>query len=81
MDIYYYYIESFDDEMSCTFPPPDFDCPEGTMDISYSGYVYVDVEVCSEYCRDLSSSEYRLFVELDGVPAQLISLAEVPIYY
>jgi hypothetical protein len=67
-------LGSFDDEFGCTFPPPSFSCPQGTItDLPSTGFVYVHVRQCSTSCADASNNEYQLTVERDGRAAVLMA--------
>ena len=66
-------LGSFDDNFDCTFPPPRFRCPDGTVsDVPTRGFVYVHVRQCSTSCADASNNEYRLTVERNGAAAVLM---------
>ena len=59
------FIAEGDDEFSCTFPPPDFDCPELST-TEASGEVEIVVINLSETI-DCTVGEYDLTVTIDGV--------------
>jgi hypothetical protein len=67
-------LDSFDDDVACTFPPPSFSCPDGTItDVPTRGFVFVHVRQCSTSCADASNIRYRLSVERNGGAAVLMA--------
>jgi hypothetical protein len=58
---------SGDDDVFCTFPPPDFRCPEATFVATTSATCSVDVTLCSSACSDPTTANYGLRVTVDGV--------------
>ena len=70
-------LGSFDDNFECTYPPPAFRCPEGTItDVPTTGFIFVRVNQCSTNCADASNNEYELTVTRNGSPAVLMSTAD-----
>lgn len=62
-----------DDDVDCTFPPPQWTCPQYQFTVSTAGLYYVEIYVgASEQCRDPSLVNYQLTVTADGQPADLI---------
>jgi hypothetical protein len=54
------------DEVDCTFPPPDFSCPEATLSLDAG-----DVAVVVGGDGEPAGSEYALTVTVDGSPVAL----------
>jgi hypothetical protein len=61
-------LDRFDDDVECTFPPPAFRCPLGTVSIGTSPVAIVVERV--GFCEG-DSGDFDLTVNLDGVPAQV----------
>jgi hypothetical protein len=51
-----------DDEVSCTFPPPAYACPETSFVASSDATCTMNVMTCSPSCADPSTARYRLDV-------------------
>ncbi len=65
---------SGDDEVTCTFPPPTYACPQ--FDVTgVSGAVAVVVRAYTGDCNSTGTGEYQLIVSGPGAPASL-SLTE-----
>lgn len=73
----YSVIDSGDDEFFCTYPPPDYDCPEFTftVDSDYFGTLYAFV---GQYwdCADSMLGEYELSVTVNGIHTELTLVAD-----
>jgi subtilisin-like proprotein convertase family protein len=65
-----------DDNFTCTFPPPEYSCPEDTFVATVSGTCTFRVAVCSSACSDFKRANYDLTVEVDGVDAVLTLTAD-----
>lgn len=71
------WLGAFDDDFACTYPPPNWACPEGTLDnVSGQGFIEVHIRQCSSNCADPSNGEYQLTVERNGAPAILMAIEE-----
>jgi hypothetical protein len=57
-----------DDEFDCTFPPPEFQCPEGTFTADNTGFLFIEVEIATD-CTS-GTGNYRF--EVTGGQADLI---------
>ena len=53
-----------DDELACTYPPPDYDCPEATL--AGPATFEVGVYAASANCTDYDVGLYRLSLSGDG---------------
>ena len=62
------YLGGGDDEFACTFPPPEFRCPEATYTAAATGPVGIAVENLGCPGTDALAA-YVLRVQVDGVPA------------
>jgi hypothetical protein len=63
----------FDDDFACTFPPPSYSCPEGTItDVPNTGFITVRVNQCSTSCADASNNQYLLTVDRGGTSLVLM---------
>jgi cysteine-rich repeat protein len=65
-----------DDEVGCTFAPPQFACPEGRFTTTAGGTCRVDVGVfvdpdLGSTCTDDGRVDYGLVVQIDRVPVTL----------
>jgi hypothetical protein len=60
-----------DDDVSCTFPPPDFACPHTVFTAPEAGSCMLGVQTCSTSCADAATARYRLRVTRDGTDAPL----------
>jgi hypothetical protein len=69
-------LDGGDDEMACTFPPPEFLCPSFAHPVAAGegGTLYLLVWAIGS-CADPARYEYRLSVTVDGVHA-LLTLVE-----
>lgn len=56
-----------DDNFACTFPPPAFSCPEGTVPVP-AGVLEVYTIIGTWDSWSPSSVEYELTLEMDGLP-------------
>ena len=62
------YLTSGDDDFTCTFPPPEYSCPEATT--TAKAAATIGIVVSSYGCPGTSAlSEYVLRVQLDGSAA------------
>ncbi|MBN2725574.1 MAG: hypothetical protein JXR95_16030 [Deltaproteobacteria bacterium] len=68
-------LHESDDEVPCTFPPPDYQCPEYSFTSQNSGLYLVEVYVgTSQKCADFSLVNYVLNVTVDGMSPELFML-------
>ena len=65
-----------DDEFDCTFPPPNYSCPEGSMEINDSGSWFVEIRNEGSCVTGLSAGEYVITVTLDGASVSLTQYAD-----
>jgi hypothetical protein len=62
-----------DDEVACTFPPPQWSCPQYEFPAAAGGLYTVEVYVgAGEDCRDRSLANYELTVTVGGTASELI---------
>lgn len=64
-----------DDELPCSFPPPQFACPEAGQIARLSGACRLTLEVCSLPCASAARARYRLNVTVDGAPVALSAVS------
>lgn len=62
-----------DDDFDCTYPPPNYRCPQYDFTATTAGLYLVEIYVGStESCFDRTHVDYQLTVSIDGQPADLI---------
>lgn len=62
-----------DDDVACTYPPPQYSCPQGQFTATESGLYSAEVYVgSSERCYDRSLVNYELTVTLNGAESELV---------
>jgi len=66
------YIAGADDSFECTYPPPEYSCPEIYATVEEGGYYVAVVRVVGSCVSDLA--EYRVIVEVNGssIDAELV---------
>ena len=70
-------LHEADDDVACTFPPPQYSCPEYAYTATAAGLYSVEVYVgTSERCYDPTRINYKLTVTLDDQPATLIQVRD-----
>lgn len=78
----YSVIDSGDDDFSCTYPPPDYDCPEISITVGsdYFGTLYAFV---GQYwdCANPLLGEYELSVTVNGIHTELTLVADEIEFY
>lgn len=67
-------IAAGDDELDCTFPPPQYSCPEVQVETPVDPYIAV-IMASEDDCA-ASSGEYVLRVWVDGTPSNDLILVE-----
>jgi cysteine-rich repeat protein len=60
-----------DDEVPCTFPPPNFDCPVTSFLAPETGTCTIRMEICSSACASQTLAPYVLTVTRDNAAATL----------
>jgi cysteine-rich repeat protein len=62
-----------DDDVTCSFEPPQYSCPRYQTTIDTTGLYYIEIYVgASQQCREPTLADYRLNVTADGQPVELI---------
>jgi len=62
-----------DDEVSCTYPPPKYSCPEHSFTATATGLHTLEVYVgTSEACADHGLVGYKLTATVDGQASELV---------
>jgi hypothetical protein len=66
-----------DDDVDCSFPPPDYRCPEYSFAATTAGLYTVEIYVgSSESCFDQSLVNYALTVTVADAPSELILIKD-----
>jgi hypothetical protein len=60
-----------DDELSCTFPPPVFACPQSNFVASGAGQCTLNVTLASNACANPATANYQLRVQRNGADAAI----------
>jgi hypothetical protein len=68
-------LGSGDDELTCTYPPPAYQCPQFVAEYPASGTYYVVIYAYADSCAG-SSAGYVMTVEFNGTPVALASEAQ-----
>ena len=62
-----------DDDVDCTYPPPQWSCPTHAFTTAAGGLYTVEIYVgTSEACADRTRVNYQLSVTVGGAPAEMI---------
>jgi len=70
-------LHEADDDVACTFPPPEYSCPAHRFTAAATGLYVVEVYVGRrERCADTQRVNYRLTVTTDEAPADLICVRD-----
>lgn len=70
-------LHEADDDVACTFPPPEWSCPQWSFTAGAAGLYTVEVYVgSSERCADRSRVNYELAVDVADAPAELIHIRD-----
>jgi hypothetical protein len=70
-------LHEADDDVACSFPPPEYSCPRYSFTAGATGYFTVEIYVGStQNCRDRNLVNYELTVTVADAPSELIFIKD-----
>jgi hypothetical protein len=54
------YIDDADDTFDCTFPPPEYQCPELELELEEDGFLFVEAQIAGDCVGDVAAYVFEV---------------------